>query len=91
MKLFGLKEVKINGYPVYTYNLLIKSTSHNLILAKASGLDFVDNVGRNSDKIQFTFTTMNSKEFNDKTNMLGHLCRAVALNNLNSKYNRWVK
>ena len=91
MKLFGLKEVKINGYPVYTYNILIKNTEQNLILAKTSGLDFNNFAGRNGDKIQLIFTTMSFKEFNDKSNMLGHLCRAVALNNLNSKYNRWVK
>ena len=70
---------------------MVKSTEANAKLVKASGLDFNGYAGRNGDRIQITYTSLSYKDFDDKVNMLGHLLRAVALNNLNTKYNRWVK
>ena len=69
---------------------MINKTEENARLAKVSGLDFNTACTRKGEKIQLTFTSTSVKEFDDKVHMLGHLLRAVALNNLNKKYN-WVK
>ena len=90
-KIFGIKSININGTIINTFNVMIKSTEANAKLVKASGLDFNGYAGRNGDRIQITYTSLSHKDFNDKVNILGHLLRSVALNNLNTKYNRWVK
>jgi hypothetical protein len=69
---------------------MINKTEDNARLAKTSGLDFNTAYTRKGERIQLTFTSTSGKEFDDKVYMLGHLLRAVALNNLNKKYN-WVK
>ncbi len=91
MKIFGIKSIVVNGTVINTFNVMIKSTEANSKLVKASGLDFNGYAGRNGDRIQITYTSLNHKDFDDKVNILGHLLRSVALNNLNTKYNRWVK
>ena len=91
MKLFGIKTIIINGTIIHTYNVRIKNTEQNVKLVITSGLDYSNVDTRQGERIQLTFTSISVREFDDKVNMLGHLCRAVALNNLNSKYNRWVK
>jgi hypothetical protein len=70
---------------------MINKTEENARLAKTSGLDFNTAYTRKGEKIQLTFTSMNASDFEDKVYMLGHLLKAVALNNLTNKYNRWVK
>lgn len=69
---------------------MINKTEDNVRLAKTSGLDFNNAYTRQGERIQLTFTSTSVKEFDDKVHMLGHLLRAVALNNLNKKYS-WVK
>jgi hypothetical protein len=91
MKVFGIKQIKVNNTIIHTYNVMIKSTEQNMKLVKTSGLDFNNAYTRQGDKIQLTFTSMNASDFEDKVYMLGHLLKAVALNNLTNKYNRWVK
>ena len=90
MKIFGIKSIIVNHTVIHTYNVMINKTEENVRLAKTSGLDFSNAYTRKGEKIQLTFTSTSVKEFDDKVHMLGHLLRAVALNNLNKKYN-WVK
>ena len=91
MKLFGIKKIIINGTIVYTYDVRIANNKQNQKLVKTSELPYDNITTRHGERIQLTCTTTSIREFNDRVNMLGHLCRAVALNNLNTKYNRWVK
>lgn len=90
MKIFGIKSIIVNHTVIHTYNVMINKTEDNARLAKTSGLDFNTAYTRKGERIQLTFTSTSGKEFDDKVYMLGHLLRAVALNNLNKKYN-WVK
>jgi hypothetical protein len=90
VKIFGIKSIIVNSTIIHTYNVMINKTEENERLAKVSGLDFNNAYTRKGEKIQLTFTSTSVREFDDKVHMLGHLLRAVALNNLNKKYN-WVK
>jgi hypothetical protein len=90
MKLFGIKAIIINGTTVHTYNVRITNNEQNQMLVKTSELPCENITTRHGERIQLTFTTTSIREFNDKVNILGHLLRAVALNNLNKKYS-WVK
>jgi hypothetical protein len=90
MKIFGIKSIIVNHTVIHTYNVMINKTEENARLAKTSGLDFNTAYTIKGERIQLTFTSISVKEFDDKVHMLGHLLRAVALNNLNKKYN-WVK
>lgn len=90
MKLFGIKSIIINGTVIHTYNVMINKTEENLKLVLTSKLEFNNAYTRKGERIQLTFTSTSIREFDDKVHMLGHLLRAVALNNLNKKYS-WVK
>ena len=91
MKVFGIKAIRVNNTTIYTYNVRIVNNEQNMKLVKTSGLDCNKVATRYGERIQLTFTSTNASDFDDKVYMLGHLLKAVALNNLTNKYNRWVK
>ncbi len=91
MKVFGIKTIIVNGTVIFTYNVRIVNSEQNQKLVKTSGLGYNNVITRYGERIQLTYTSTNPSDFEDKVFMLGHLLKAVALNNLTNKYNRWVK
>jgi len=101
MKLFGIAELKINGYLIHVCNVAVKDTLENRHIIKTfGGTDFRHCYAEkpivkkgiivgHTPVIKFEMTTMETSTFIDYTKKLGIILKAVAQNNLNYKY-AWV-
>ncbi len=85
-RIFGIRTIQVNGFNIYTFCLSFKYSSHNEALLKDNNLPY--QLTR-KNKLLVSFTTSDVSLFNREVDKLGKCCKAIALNNVETKYN-WV-